>query len=161
MLTSNFDMKDIGEANVILGIKISRITDGLVLSQSHYTEKILNKFSEYDTDPVKTPYVPNLHLRKNDGQGISQVEYARIIGSLMYLMNCTRPDIAYSVNKLSRYTSNLGKDHWKAIITVLKYLRYIKDLDHKDHWKAIVMQIRYLILKTRNPQVDMSLRLAV
>ena len=41
----------------------------------------------------------------------------------MYIMNCTKPDIAYSVSKLSRYTSNSGVDHWKAIIKVLRYLR--------------------------------------
>ena len=42
----------------------------------------------------------------------------------MYVMSCTRPDIAYSVSKLSRYTSNPSKDHWTAIIRVLRYLRY-------------------------------------
>ena len=41
----------------------------------------------------------------------------------MYVMNCTRPNIAYSVSKMSRYTSNSGVDHWKAIIRVLRYLR--------------------------------------
>ncbi|KAF5959243.1 hypothetical protein HYC85_000452 [Camellia sinensis] len=45
----------------------------------------------------------------------------------MYLMNCTRPDIAYAISKLSRYTSNPGEDHWKAIIRVLRYLRFTCD----------------------------------
>ena len=42
----------------------------------------------------------------------------------MYVINCTRPDIAYAVNKLSRFTNNPGKDHWKALVRVLRYLRY-------------------------------------
>ena len=42
----------------------------------------------------------------------------------MYVMNCTRLDIAYSVSKLSRYTCNPGPDHWKAIVRVLRYLKY-------------------------------------
>ncbi|XP_073035180.1 secreted RxLR effector protein 161-like [Primulina eburnea] len=42
----------------------------------------------------------------------------------MYLTNCTRPDLAYSVNKLSRFTSNPNKDHWKALTRVLGYLKY-------------------------------------
>ena len=46
----------------------------------------------------------------------------------MYLMSCTRPDIAYSVSRLSRYTSNPGSDHWKAIVRLLRYLRYTRDL---------------------------------
>ena len=62
----------------------------------------------------------SLHLVKNYGEPIFQVEYSHIIGSLMYVMNCTRPDIAYTVNKLSRFTSNPEKDHWKAIVRVLK-----------------------------------------
>ena len=45
----------------------------------------------------------------------------------MYVMDCTRPDIAYFVSKLSRYTSNLRVDHWKTIIKVLRYLRYTQN----------------------------------
>ena len=45
----------------------------------------------------------------------------------MYLMNCTRLDIAYAVNKLSRYTSNLGAKHWQGIMRVLKYLKFTHD----------------------------------
>uniref|UniRef100_A0A2N9HXG0 Integrase catalytic domain-containing protein n=1 Tax=Fagus sylvatica TaxID=28930 RepID=A0A2N9HXG0_FAGSY len=124
MLNSKFDMKDLGVADVILGIKITRTSDGLVLSQTHYIKKVLEKFGRYDDSPVKTPIDVNLHLTKNKGNGISQLEYSQIIGSLMYIMNCTRPDIAYSVSKLSRYTSNPGEDHWKAIVRVLRYLKY-------------------------------------
>ena len=111
MLTSEFDMKDLGVVDVILGMKISRKFDGIVLSQSHYIKKVLEKFKKYDDSPMRTTIDVNLHLTKNKGQDISQLEYSRIIGSLMYIMNCTRPDIVYSVSKLSRYTSNPGEDH--------------------------------------------------
>ncbi|CAL9001518.1 unnamed protein product [Prunus brigantina] len=104
-------MKDMGIADVILGIKISRTSDGIVLSQSHCIEKILAKFGKFEDNPTKTPYDVNLQLTKNIGQGISQVDYARIISSLMYVTNCTRPDLAYLVNELSRYTSNPGRGH--------------------------------------------------
>ena len=86
MLTSEFDMKDLGVVDVILGMKISRKFDGLVLSQSHYIQKVLEKFKKYDDNPVRTPVDVNLHLTKNKGQDISQLEYLRIIGSLMYIM---------------------------------------------------------------------------
>ena len=111
MLTNEFNMKDLGVANVILGMKISRKPDGFVLSQSHYIKKDLEKFKKYNDSPVRTPVDVNLHLTKNKGQGTSQLEYLRIIGSLVYIMNCTRLNIAYSVSKLSRYTSNPGEDH--------------------------------------------------
>ncbi|XP_038726421.1 uncharacterized protein LOC120017315 [Tripterygium wilfordii] len=53
-------------------------------------------------------------------------EIESVLSSLMYIMNCTRPDIAYSVNKLSRYTSNPGHEHWKALLRVLGYLNKTK-----------------------------------
>src|SRR4051812_21688763 len=126
MLNSKFDMKDMGLADVILGIKITRTSDGISLNQSHYVDKILEKFNKGDTYEVRTPIDPNQHLLKNKVENVSQVEYSRIIGSLMYLMSCTRPDIAYTVGKLSRYTSNPGSNHWKAITRVLRYLRYAR-----------------------------------
>ena len=67
------------------------------------------------------------HLSKNKGESVDQVEYARVIGSLMYLMSCTRPDIAFTVSSLSRFTSNPGENHWKAIVRVLRYLRYTRN----------------------------------
>ncbi|KAL0301725.1 UNVERIFIED_CONTAM: Retrovirus-related Pol polyprotein from transposon TNT 1-94 [Sesamum radiatum] len=92
MLTKHFDMKDMGLADVILGIKISKTSDGLALSQSHYVETILKKFKAYESPPAKTPVDLNLHLAKNKDEPECQIEYSRIIGSLMYIMNCTRPD---------------------------------------------------------------------
>jgi hypothetical protein len=124
MLRSQFDMKDMGIADVILGIKITRTSEGIALSQSHYIEKVLERFKTHYTGVAKTPEDLNLHLTKNAGASISQVEYARVIGSLMYVTNCTRPDMAHAVNVLSRYTSNPGRDHWKAITRVLNYLNY-------------------------------------
>ena len=127
MLNNKFNMKDLGVADVILGIKISKTSDGLILSQSHYIEKILKKFKQDDNSSTRTPIDVNLHLSKNNGKIISQQEYAQAIGSLMYVMNCTCPDIAYAVGKLSRYISNLGPDHWKAIVRVLRYLKYTQN----------------------------------
>ncbi|KAL0353566.1 UNVERIFIED_CONTAM: Retrovirus-related Pol polyprotein from transposon TNT 1-94 [Sesamum angustifolium] len=91
--------------------------------KSHYVETILRKFKAYDSPPTKTPVDLNLCLAKNRDEPECQIEYSRIIGSLMYIMNCTRPDIAYAVNKLSRFTSNPSKDHWKGLIRVLR-LKY-------------------------------------
>ena len=115
--------------DAILGVRITRTQNGLMLSQEHYVDTILGKFSQDDLGVCKTPMDPQHHLSKNKGESVSQLEYSRIIGSLMYLMSCTRPDIAYSVSKLSRYTSNPGEDHWKAITRVLRYLRYTRDYE--------------------------------
>ena len=127
MFHNKFDMKDLGVVDVILGIKISKTSDGLILSQSHYIEKILKKFKQNDTSPMRTHVDVNIHLYKNNGKRLSQQEYAQAIGSLMYVMNCTRPNIAYTVSKLSRYTSNPVPNHWKAIVRVSRYLKYTQN----------------------------------
>lgn len=116
MLNSKFDMKDFGHVDVILGVKIVRTQNGLTLSQAHYVDTILNKFGQNDLEISKTPLDTTYNLTRNLGESVSQLEYARVIGSLMYLMSCTCPDIAYTVSKLSRYTSNPGNHHWKAIL---------------------------------------------
>ena len=64
-LRSKFDMKDLGEAKVILGIKISRTPNGINLSQEHYVEKILRRFEHFDCKPVSTPYDPSSPLKKS------------------------------------------------------------------------------------------------
>ena len=103
-LRLKFDMKDLGEAEVILGIKITRTLIGLNLSQEHYIKKILKRFEHFDCKPMSTSYDPSPLLKKNREHSIAQTEYAQIIGNLMYLENCTRPDIAYAIGRLSRYT---------------------------------------------------------
>ena len=87
----------------------------------------MRKYNHYDCKPVSTPFDPSIKLMKNDGECISQLAYASIIGSLMYAMNCTRPDIAYAVSKLSRYTCNPNVSHWNAAYRVLKYLKHTID----------------------------------
>ncbi|KAG7547628.1 Zinc finger CCHC-type [Arabidopsis suecica] len=122
-LSSNFAMKDMGEAEVILGIQIKRENKGISLTQSHYIEKVLKKFNYENCSPVSTPMDASVKLMPNTGQAVSQLEYSRVIGCLMYAMTSTRPDIAYAVGKLSRYTSNPSTHHWQAVRRVLKYLK--------------------------------------
>ena len=87
-------MKDMGEAKVILGVKITRMDDSIKLSQEHYVEKILKRFRHFDAKPMSTPYDANTHLMKNQGDLVGQAEYAQIIRSLMHLMNFSTPNIA-------------------------------------------------------------------
>ncbi|CAM8913427.1 unnamed protein product [Rhodiola kirilowii] len=122
-LSSKFEMKDFGEVDVILGVRVTKFDKGYMLSQTHYVEKILKKFDCFDVVPVRTPCDPNKHLFKNSGTSVSQEEYAKVIGSLMFLMNCTRPDIAFAVSRLSRYTQNPSGEHWSALKHLLRYLR--------------------------------------
>nr|GEV58927.1 retrotransposon protein, putative, Ty1-copia subclass [Tanacetum cinerariifolium] len=92
-----------------------------------------------DSGQARIPIDTNMHLSKNKGLGVAQLEYSRIIGMLMYLMTCTRPDLAYAVSRLCRYTSNPSYAHWKAITRVLHYLRYNRDYGlHYDRHPAVI-----------------------
>jgi hypothetical protein len=126
-LSSKFDMKDMGEADVILGIKIIRGEHGISISQSHYIEKVLKRFNFQDCSPVSTPFDPSAKLVPNKGIAVNQLEYSKAIGSLMYAMISTRPDIAFAVGKLSRYTHNPSLIHWQAMNRVFKYLKGTMD----------------------------------
>ena len=110
-LTSQFDMKYMGEAKVILGVKITRMGDTIMLSQEHFVEKTLKRLGHFNAKPVSTPYDANTHLMKNRDDHIGQSEYAQIIGSLMHLTNFSRLSIVYAVCRLSKYTHNYNNDH--------------------------------------------------
>ncbi|GKF12301.1 zinc finger, CCHC-type containing protein, partial [Tanacetum coccineum] len=129
LIKSLYGLKTWGRLDVILGIRIKHESNGIAISQSHYIEKVLKKFNYFDCTPVSTPMDTSEKLMPNNGQAISQLEYSRVIGCLMYAMTCTRTDIAFVVGKLSRYTSNPGTQHWQAIQRVLKYLK--KTIDYR------------------------------
>jgi len=63
-LSSNFDMKDLGPVDVILGIKLIKKDDSMILTQSHFVENILKKFNYFDVKPVSTPYDLSIRLKK-------------------------------------------------------------------------------------------------
>ena len=75
ILTNKFDMKNLGVAYIILGIQISRTYDELLLSQSHYIGKILDRISKGNNNTVKTPIDISLYLSNNRGRRINQLEY--------------------------------------------------------------------------------------
>ncbi|GJW58627.1 zinc finger, CCHC-type containing protein [Tanacetum coccineum] len=74
-LSSRFFMKDMGEVDVIMGIGIKHESNGIAISQSHYIEKVLEKFNYFDCTPVSTPMDTSEKLMPNNGQTVSQLEY--------------------------------------------------------------------------------------
>ena len=112
MLRSHFDMKDLGEANFILGIKITKTCDVIYLEHQNI-EKILRKYNYHDCKHVVTPFNSSVHLFhvNDDNDIVNQKEYASIIGSLQYAIDCTRLDIAYAVGVLSRFIGKPSRNH--------------------------------------------------
>ena len=123
-LNNEFEMMDLVAAKKILGIEIKRYRQNrkLFLSQEEYLKKVLNRFGMSNTKPVITPLSQQFKLSKNQAprtheeqKYMESIPYANVVGSLMYSMVCTRPDIAYAVSLVSRFTENLGKSHWQAL----------------------------------------------
>ena len=72
---------------------------------------MLLKYKYLNVKEVNTPFDSNYKLVENTGRAIAWLEYASVKGSMMYAMHCTRPDVAFAVNKLSRYTSSPSVEH--------------------------------------------------
>ena len=135
-LSKNFEMKDLGEASFVLGIKIHRDRSRgiLGLSQRSYIDKVLARYNMEKCKPGDTPIskgdkfslaqCPKNHLEIAEMQ---KIPYASAFGSLMYAQVCTRPDLAYIVGMLGRYLSKPGMDHWIAVKRVMRYLQRTKD----------------------------------
>ena len=125
-------MKDLGAAKQILGMRIIRdkANGTLKLSQSEYVKKVLSGFNINEAKLVSTPLGSHFKLSKEQSpkteeemDHMSKVPYASAISSLMYVMVCTRPDIARAVGVVSRFMSMPGKQHWEVVKWILKYLK--------------------------------------
>jgi hypothetical protein len=121
-LSSNFDMKDLGEASYVLGIEIHRDRKNgvLGLSQKAYLEKVLKKYNIHTSKATPTPIVKGdsfgeFQCPKNQYEldQMKVVPYASDVGSLQYAQVCTHPDLAFITGLLGRYQDNLGIEHWK------------------------------------------------
>ncbi|KAG5549866.1 hypothetical protein RHGRI_014986 [Rhododendron griersonianum] len=131
-LSKSFAMKNLGPAKQILGMKITRDRKkGLIwLSQESYVEKILERFNMSKAKPVSCPLANHFKLSskqcptsEKDKAEMEKFPYASAVGSLMYAMVCTRPNLAHAVGVVSRFLSNPGKEHWAAVKWILRYLR--------------------------------------
>ncbi|KAE8660160.1 acyl-CoA dehydrogenase family member 10-like [Hibiscus syriacus] len=131
-LAREFEMKDLGSTNNILGMQIHRDRSNrkIWLSQKNYLKKILSRFNMQDCKPIYTPLSINFKLSssmspnsKEERMEMSQVSYASVVGSLMFAMICTRPDIAQAVGVVSRYMANPGKEHWNTVKRILRYIK--------------------------------------
>lgn len=110
-----------GEAKNYLGMRIQHINDSIFISQPAYTWKIMARFKMEQCDPVSTPMEP--HHEEINKETAKNKPYREAIGSLLYLSNVTRPDLAYSVNYLSRFMENPTIEHWKELKRIFKYLK--------------------------------------
>jgi hypothetical protein len=136
-LTTEFEMKDLGKTKYCLGLQLEHLPSGILVHQSSYIQKILEKFNMDKSYPSKTPMVVrSLEMEKDqfrpqeEGEEIlgPEVPYLSAIGALMYLANSTRPDIAFAVNLLARHSAKPTQRHWTGVKNIFRYLNGTKDL---------------------------------
>ena len=102
----------------------------LRFSHEKYVMKVLQRFNMQDAKPIDSTLSTNYKLNANqcpkmkvEKAKINKIPYASTIGSLMYTMVCTRPDIGYAVEVVSRYMSNPTREPWAEVKRILRYLR--------------------------------------
>lgn len=131
-LCKTFEMKDLGEPRTYLEMKIERDRENkiLKLSQSEYTERILERFNmkecKAQNTPMVTRQVKNRELRASENIAVTRENdfpYREAIGSLLYLAGTTRPDISFAVNYLSRKQMSPTDEDWKEVKRIFRYLR--------------------------------------
>ena len=136
-LKKEFETKDLGRTKFCLGLQIEHLEDGIFIHQSNYTTKVLKRFHMDKAHPLSTPMVvrsldvskdPFRPREENKELLGPKVPYLSAIGALMYLANCTRPDISFAVNVLARFSSSPTRRHWNGIKHILRYLQGTTDL---------------------------------
>eukprot|EP00271_Cylindrocystis_brebissonii_P021026 TRINITY_DN732_c0_g1_i3.p1 TRINITY_DN732_c0_g1~~TRINITY_DN732_c0_g1_i3.p1 ORF type:complete len:1491 (-),score=166.73 TRINITY_DN732_c0_g1_i3:1047-5519(-) len=136
-LQTRFGIKDLGRVKVFLGMEVSQDLPAKTvrLSQKNYAQSLLSRYGMADCIPASTPINPNNEKLTRaqcpstplDKAAMADKPYRGVVGSLMYLMCVTRPDLAYPIGLLSQFLENPGQAHWDAAMYVLRYVKGTAD----------------------------------
>ena len=133
-LQSKYQLSDQGKLEWHLGMKITQdLKRGTIkLDQKAYIEAMLKRFDMVDANERDTPLPPKVKYSKADCPAVPDKKvvkaYQQLVGSLMYVACCTRPDVAYAVNTCAQFMSNPGPRHIDAAKYILRYLKGTKDV---------------------------------
>ncbi|KAJ3494544.1 hypothetical protein NMY22_g20057 [Coprinellus aureogranulatus] len=131
-LGQRFKLRDLGETKFILGIEITRDrpSSSISLSQHQYVLDILARFNMSDCNPAP-----------EEVEAMRSTPYLSALGAILYLALMTRPDIAYAVGYLGRFSANPGPKHWAALKHLLRYLK--GTADYKLTYKGDGATVRF------------------
>ena len=100
------------------------------MNQQAYISRIAEKFGVENCKDVNTPADNNSRLAKipDSEEFVPKILFCKLVGALMYIVPCTRPDIAHVVGEVANFCERYGKSHWAAAKRILKYLKTTQDL---------------------------------
>ncbi|SCV69312.1 BQ2448_2332 [Microbotryum intermedium] len=142
-----YGVKHLGNAEYILGVQLVCQADGIALSQRQYLLDVLARFGMVDANKSVLPMQLGLQLKPcNNPDPALQTKYRSAIGSLMYAVVATRPDLAYPVLYLARFTNKAGSKHWAAVAKILRYIKGTLELGivYKAKHDSLVGYVGYL-----------------
>ena len=129
-----WESRDLSQAKEYLGMRITRDHKKRTISldQTRYVEKVVKQFGQENCKPVSVPLPTGYNLRphfdQNSSNATLQSHYQLVIGSLLYIMLGTRPDISFVVIKMSQFSSNTMEEHLQKALYIVRYLSSSKEL---------------------------------
>jgi hypothetical protein len=130
VLTVRFKSRVLGEPSYFLGMNLcyDRKAGTVMMTQQTYIEAVIEKYQLQSTLPKSLPLAPGIMLVKDQGEEMQQPDmYGSLVGALLFLAVCTRPDISFAVGLLSRFVSKPSMEHWGVAVKVVAYLKSTKE----------------------------------
>ncbi|KAI7815493.1 Retrovirus-related Pol polyprotein, partial [Rhyzopertha dominica] len=130
-LMNKFDTRDLGEATNILGINVTRENPKeIVIDQVNYIKALLSEFNMSEAKGCTTPAVQDNDM-EDTSESFDETTYRRAIGQLQYIATCTRPDLSFTINRLSKYSNKPTQKNWQEVKRLMRYLKATQDLKLK------------------------------
>lgn len=119
IIQNRFEARDLGEITLFFGVNVERdVEGGIRMNQEVYIQELLERYGLQECQPAYTPLEPGNSISFKDSsktdderQAMKNVPYKELVGSLGYISQCTRPDIAFAVSKLDQFSANPGRKH--------------------------------------------------
>ncbi len=121
LIKKEFNIKEIGDVDFIIGIKFIKHKNGYILHQKRYIIDILNKYNKYLSRP--SDFIKPIENDDFKLISVDSTKYRSLIGNLLYLAISTRPDILFAVTKAARKSNNPNKEDWINLIKILEYIK--------------------------------------
>ncbi|MBW0527797.1 hypothetical protein O181_067512 [Austropuccinia psidii MF-1] len=140
-ISREFSIKDIVPADLLLGVKIHQLKEGITLDQQHFVESLLDTYGMKNCKAVSTPLIPNKHLSaetEDKKKAFNEMKFniSSAVVSINYLSSATGPDLLHAVSSLSQHLEKPSVQHWKAFLDVLKYFSGTQEIGLYYKWRT-------------------------